>query len=142
MFEGRLKRNADFRFPPPLGLFILFKRHRSRENGLPGRVEAPGDVSRPCRLSIVPDPIGLTVAGTISVPPRSWLRPHFETLASSAELEAKEALDAKKCVCLQRKRKAQIMRLVAAEGSAEWGGLGKLRFGRIVQSFAGERVAV
>ena len=76
-FEGSLKRNADFRVRPPLGLYNI-KRHRIRENGLPKSVEAPEGASRPCRLSIVPGPAGLTVVGTISVPPRARLCPNFE----------------------------------------------------------------
>ena len=75
--EGSLKRNADFRVRPPLGLYNT-KRHRIRENGLPKSVEAPEGASRPCRLSIVPGPAGLTVVGTISVPPRARLCPNFE----------------------------------------------------------------
>ena len=75
--EGSLKRNADFRVRPPLGLYNT-KRHRIRENGLPRSVEAPEGASRPCRLSIVPGPVGLMVVGTISVPPRARLCPNFE----------------------------------------------------------------
>ena len=65
------------RVRPPLGLYNT-KRHRIRENGLPRSVEAPEGASRPCRLSIVPGPAGLTVVGTISVPPRARLCPNFE----------------------------------------------------------------
>ena len=75
--ERSLKRNADFRVRTPLGLYNI-KRHWIRENGLPRSVEAPEGASRPCRLSIVPGPAGLTVVGTISVPPRARLCPNFE----------------------------------------------------------------